>query len=62
MTTEEQVEAIARAYCVNAGLDPDEPRGIFCYPRWHYRAALARAASTDAMRQAVHEVLGEWKG
>jgi hypothetical protein len=65
--TDAQIEAIARAYCVKLGLDPDEriwssngawiPHGELM---WRIKARQVREAI--AMRAAIQEVLGDMEG
>ncbi len=52
--TEAQVEAVARAFCRELGLDPDEV--LYRYgPRWLFYREDARRAI--AMREDLDEVL-----
>jgi hypothetical protein len=60
--TDAQIEAIARAYCVKLGLDPDEPAlitGRSGYRAQDYKTQWAmQKPKVIAMREAIAEVLG----
>jgi hypothetical protein len=61
--TDAQIEAIARAYCVKLGLDPDEP--VDGQPIWHIPVPTVRLhmrPSLVALREAIAEALGEKGG
>ena len=61
--TDAQIEAIARAYCVKRGLDPDAV--LADWPLWLRQTRRVRAATSRtalAMRAAIDEVLGNTEG
>ena len=56
--TDAQIEAIARAYCVKLGLDPDENiHPVLTVKRWERLADKVR--DHFALQEAIAEVLGE---
>jgi hypothetical protein len=61
--TDAQIEAIARAYCVKLGLNPDAegwgPMGGF-RPEW--RCQVPKVREAIAMHDAIAEVLGDMEG